>query len=104
MSMYKGLFESCTVTIDQNGEPIFPYYNQSLLEETAQSYVDENIGKLTPSYTLTINFYKENGYSHCSKRDLARCVKLKLETRINYLFSYEKEQVYMIQEGAIDNE
>ena len=100
MSAYKGLYEASAITVGNHGEPIYPYYDKNILVNYVTSFIEENVGKFVTSYDLTINFYTLDGITECLENDLARSVKICLKTKINYLFSYEKEQMYSIQERS----
>lgn len=97
MSMYKGMLEASVVTIDDNGEPIYPYYEKSFITSYVSSYLNKNISKYTKDYTLTLTFYKDDGVTVSTSTDKSRCVKFNLKANINYLFKYDKSQTYSIK-------
>ena len=76
----------------------------NLLRNYVNDFVATNVGKFAPSYDLSINFYSLDGITECSEDDLARNVKVRLKAELNYLFSYDKEQIYSIQERGNLNE
>ena len=49
LSMYRGIFEASVVTINDLGEPIYPYFDENVLNH----YVDTNIG--CSAYVLMAN-------------------------------------------------
>lgn len=98
LSTYKGLYEACAITVGDDGEPIYPFYNKTMLTNYVIDFIAENVGKFTTSYDLSIKFYLLDGATECSENDLARNVKVRLESQINYLFKYDKEQMFSIQE------
>lgn len=98
LSTYKGLYESCTITVGEDGQPIYPFFNQNLLTNYVTNFIDENVGKFVTSYDLTINFYALDGITECGEDDLARTAKISLNADINYLFHYNKEQSFTVEE------
>ncbi len=100
MSTYKGLYEACAITVGSNGEPVYPYYDQQLLTDYVTEFVAENVGKYVTSYDLSIKFYDINGTKEVGVNDLARTAKVYIKTKINLLFTYEKEQSCSIKERA----
>ena len=97
LSMYKGMLEASVVTIDDNGEPIYPYYEKGYIRSYVSSYLTTNISKYTKSYTLTLTFYNDDGVTVSTSTDKSRCVKFNLKANINYLFKYDKTQTYSIK-------
>ena len=98
MSTYKGMYEACAITVGNDGQPIYPYYDKDLLKKHVEEYVDKNVRKFAPSYDLSIKFYTLGGTNECSEDDLARTVKIRLKAKVNYLFTFNKEQMFSIQE------
>lgn len=96
MSSYKGLFETCIATIDEEGDAIYPYFDRELLIEETTKYFETNVGKYTKDYALSIAFYDDDLKAECSYYDYARTVKLSLKANINLLFTYNKEQFFTI--------
>lgn len=98
MSTYKGLYEVCAVTVGVDGEPIYPYFDKNILTNYVSDFIEQNVRKFVPSYDLSIKFYTLGETYECQEDDLARTVKVKLKARINYLFTFDKEQTFSIQE------
>lgn len=96
MSSYKGLYESCVVTVSNAGEPIKPFFDKDLVKEEVKAYLAENVGKYTKDYKFLVMFYQSDHKTLCSSNEYARTVKISLRTKINYLFTYYKEQFFTI--------
>ncbi len=95
MSVYKGMLEASVVSIDIHGEPTIPYYDGKKVVEYSESYLSKNIAKYTKDYTIDITFYdKETGYL-CEQS--CRKVKINLKAKINYFFSYDQSQTFIIK-------
>lgn len=101
MTTYKGMFEASVITVDEKGEPIYPYYSQPVLRTYISEYLEPNIKRYTTDYTLSIDFYLDDGVSKCDEKGLARCVKLNLSAHINYLFGYNKTQNFAIKDTTV---
>lgn len=99
MSSYKGLYEASVVTVDKNGEPIFPYFDQGILKNYIFDFLSKNLDRYATNYTLNVDFYKDDGISECSSSELARNVKLSLKANINFLFKYSKQQSFSIKDA-----
>ena len=100
MSTYKGMYEACAVTVGNDGEPIYPYFDKNILTNYVTNFIGENVRKFVPSYDLSIKFYTLGGTYECQENDLARTVKVSLKANINYLFTFNKEQTISIQERS----
>lgn len=101
LSSYKGLYEASVVTVDKDGEPIFPYFDQGILRNYVYEYVSKNLDRYATNYTLNVDFYLEDGTSECTSSDLARNVKLSLKANINFLFKYSKQQSFSIKDADL---
>lgn len=101
MTSYKGMFEASVITVDEKGEPIYPYYSQPALRKYISEYLEPNIKRYTTNYTLSVTFYLDDGISQCGEEDYARCVKLSLSAHINYLFEYNKTQNFAIKDTTV---
>ena len=99
VSSYKGLYEASVVTVDKNGEPIYPYFDQGTLRNYIYEFISKNLDRYATNYSLDIEFYKEDGVSECLSNDLARNVKLSLKANINFLFKYSKQQSFSIKDA-----
>lgn len=96
MNSYKGMYEASVITIDEEGEPITPYYDQTILRNYVTDYLEENIKKCVTDYTLNIDFYK-NDEEKATPEELSRKVKISIDANINFLFHYSKDQTYSIK-------
>lgn len=98
MSSYKGLYESCVVTVSNTGEPIYPYFDKELVQKEVETYFATNIGKYTKDYNLSILFYRSDHRTQCLKNEYARTVRIILKTKINSLYTYNKARFFSITE------
>lgn len=99
VSSYKGLYEASVVTVDKNGEPIYPYFDQGTLRNYIYEFISKKLDRYATNYSLDIEFYKEDGVSECLSNDFARNVKLSLKANINFLFKYTKQQSFSIKDA-----
>lgn len=87
MSIYKGTLEASSITVDENGEPVLPYYDQDSINDYIYSYLNANISKFTKNYEVNIYYYKrdftEYCVSHCSN------ISINLKAKINIFYSYD---------------
>lgn len=102
LSMYKGVFEVSLITVDKDGEPIYPYYGEEILKDNVDLYLKENLTKYTRNYETNIIFLNLDNDGvcldeHCSK------VEVNLKVDINMFFKYDKSLKYTVKE-AIKNE
>lgn len=98
MSSYKGMFEASLITVDSDGEPVHPYFNQKILREYINGFMCENLNRYTTNYLLNVDFYLLDGSTECSETDYARNVKITLKADINFLYKYDKTQSYTVLE------
>lgn len=94
LSIYKGMLESCIVSIDDQGEPIFPYFNKELVEKNSEMYLKENIERYVENYDLLINYFDKKGGEICEDR--CRYITIKLDAKINFFYNYSKTQSFSI--------
>lgn len=99
MDSYKGMYEACVITIDSEGEPIKPYFDQTLIRYYLAEYLEPNVKKYTTDYFMNVKFYTGDNDVQCkSERDKARKVRVFLEASINFLFGYSKGRNFVIKE------
>ncbi len=97
--MYRGLFESVSSTIDEDGEPS-AYFNQDKVETKVKEYLDNNLPRYVKSYEVSYYyFYEENGLV-CSSYNCT-ALKISLKANINSFIHYEKAMNYYISEGSL---
>lgn len=92
------MYEACVITVGEDGEQIYPYFDQHLLGEYIHTFIEEKVTRYATNHVLTYEFYEIDGVTKCGEEDLARCVKLNLKAEINYLFKYDKDQTFSIKE------
>lgn len=97
MSIYKGVFEASTNTIDELGNPIKPYYNKELLNLNLENYFDKNLSKYIKNYEYKIYFFDENKEEICDS-NYCRGVNITLKAPINMFYTYEQSQSFTINE------
>lgn len=98
LSSYKGLYEASVVTVGDDGEPIFPYFDRSILSSYIHTFIEEKVVRYTTNCQLSYDFYTQDGVTQCGVNDLPRCVKINLKAKINYLFNYDKIQTFSIKD------
>lgn len=98
MSCFKGVYEASVVTVDRKGEPIYPYFDKKVFTEYVNTFIDQNVGKFTNDYTLTISFFKDDGVTESALVVYPKSVKVSLDAKVNSLFEYSKSQKFTILE------
>ena len=96
MSLYKGMFEACSITIDTNGEPTTPYYNTVKMRSYLDGYFNENLSRHAKDYSYTYRFLDSNN-SYCTNQ--CRKVEIRLVADINFLYNYDRTETFTIVDG-----
>lgn len=99
LSSYKGIYEASIITVDKNGDPTYPYFDQGTLRNYVYEFIGKNLDRYTTNYTLDVTFYKQDGVNKCSTSDLARNVKIALNADINVFYKYSKQQSFSIKDS-----
>lgn len=94
LSIYKGMLEACVLTVNDSGEPVKPYYNETKVNEYVISYLDKNISRYAKDYTLTTTYYDENFTKASTK--YSRGISINLKAKINFFTTYDKEQRFSV--------
>ena len=97
MSIYKGMFEACAVTVDENGEPVNPYYNMDKMDNYINTYFKTNLSKYTKDYTVTYRYIGGTNTFIC--RSECRNITITLKAKINAFYDYEKTEMFSIKDG-----
>lgn len=97
--MYTGVLESAILTIDENGEPVFPYFEEDLLKNNIASYLEKNISRYTTSYSASLYFYDLEDEFMCTTHQCSG-VKVSLKADINYFFHYEKAKLFYVKQNV----
>ena len=97
MAIYKGMFEACTVSVDDEGEPIKPFYNSNKMSTYINTYFKKNLSKYVKNYTVTFDYINENSDIVCNKE--CRRIKIRLQADINTFYKYDKTQIFTIADG-----
>ena len=95
MSIYKGMIEASVVTINDQGEPIIPYYSQTTLNSYVDDYLKTNISKYVKEYTLNTLYLEDNLYNVCDEN--CRVVSINLKAKINAFYEYDRTQTFAIR-------
>ena len=95
MSIYKGMLEASVLTIEDNGEPVVPYYNKNTVEIYIDNYLKENISKYTKEYTVNTKYYTENSTTTCEFE--CRKVSINLKAKINTFYKYDRTQTFVVR-------
>ena len=96
MSLYKGMFEACSVTVGTNGEPVMPFYNMIEMKSYLDGYFKENLNKYVKNYTYSYYFLSSPN-TYCTT--LCRKVEIRLTANINSLYKYDRTEVFTIVDG-----
>lgn len=88
------MLEACVLTVNDSGEPVKPYYNETKVNEYVISYLDKNICRYSKNYALTTSYFDENFTK--STTEFSRGISISLKAKINFFTTYEKEQRFSI--------
>lgn len=87
------MLEASVLTIDENGEPVVPYYSKDEVGSYVSTYLEKNIDKYSKSYFVETSFHGNDG-EFCT--DYCREVSIRLYAKINRLFTYDKTQTFLV--------
>lgn len=95
LSIYKGMLEASVVTIDGDGEPVFPYYDRRLIKDYVEDYLEENVSKYTKDYDVKFYLWEKERDNLCH----LQCSKIRiiLTAKVNHFIDYKKEQVFVLR-------
>lgn len=96
MSLYKGMFEACSVTVGTNGEPVMPYYNMIEMRSYLDGYFKDNLERYVKDYSYTYRFLTPDN-TRCTNQ--CRKVEIKLTANINFLYKYDRTETFTIVDG-----
>lgn len=101
LSLYRGVFEASTITVDENGSPIEPYYDKDLVNYYLVNYFKNTLSKYVTDYQVKIYYFdRDTGLEIFDEK--CRDVNVTLKAKINYFFTYEKSENYsIIQRGEL---
>lgn len=99
LCMYKGVFETSLVSVGEDGEPIYPYFDQETLENNISIYLESNITRYVKNYEVSIEYldFDSNGIcleDHCSK------VEVSIDADINLFFNYSRTLQFKVKEAV----
>lgn len=97
MSIYKGMFEACTITINDNGEPVTPYYNMEKMQNYIDNYFKTNLSKYTKDYKVMTFYFGGTSTFVCTSQ--CKSIQISLKAKINLFYDYNKTVIYTIKEG-----
>lgn len=95
MSIYRGIFEASTISVDELGESIKPYFDEDTLKVYLQEYLAKNLKPYCTDYTVKLYFFNRDDGTICFD-DMCRDVNVTLNAKINYLFEYNKTQTFSV--------
>lgn len=101
LNMYSGVLESSIITVDEKGEPTFPYFDEKILKENVYKYLDENLARYTNSYTTAIYFYDLDDGLMCTSHHCSG-VRISLKADMNVFFKFNKAKTYFIRENSYE--
>lgn len=96
MSIYKGMLEACLITVNTSGEPIFPYFDKTQINDYVVNYLDKNISRYSRDYEVKTTYLVKNlDTMICSNK--CTVLKISLKARINAFLDYEKDQTFVVR-------
>lgn len=96
MSIYKGMLEACLITINDNGEPIFPYFKETQINEYVVNYLDKNISKYTRDFSVETKYLVKDSIDLTCKSK-CRVLKISLNAKIHAFLNYQKDQTFIVR-------
>jgi len=99
MSIYKGMFESCVITVDNNGDPITPYFDSAQIKFLVDNYLKDNLSKYSKDYSVSYKFLSSNNSLLCKKN--CRRIKITLTAKINSFYKYDNSQTFAVADGDV---
>lgn len=96
MSIYKGMLEACLITINNSGEPIFPYFNETQIDDYVVNYLDRNISKYSRDYDVNTKYLvKDSPNNICTSK--CTVIEISLNAKINAFLDYQKDQTFIVR-------
>lgn len=95
LNLYRGVIEASLITVGEDGEPTYPYFDEVTLKENLYSYLDENITRYVTHYTTGIYYFDLEDELMCTSHHCSG-VKITLKADINYFFHYENAKSYVV--------
>ncbi len=97
MSIYKGMFEACTITVNNNGEPTSPYFNMDKMETYINEYFKTYLSKYCKDYQVSYMYIGGTNTLICASE--CRTILITLKAKINMFYDYDKTEIFTIQDG-----
>ena len=97
MGIYKGMLEASVFTINDEGEPVLPYYDENRINKYVTNYLDKNISKYSSDYQIITSLEDKDTGELCI--DFCRSLRIELRAKINTFYKYKKSQVFTIYSG-----
>ena len=97
LNMYRGVVETTLITIDDSGEPTFPYIDEVTLKRNVDEYFKENLTRYVTHYTTGIYYFDLEDELMCTTHHCSG-VKITLKADINYFFHYENAKSFYVKE------
>lgn len=95
LSIFKGMLEASVVTIDEQGEPVVPYFDKENIDTFVTDYLGKNIKRYSNEYVVkTTLMDKETGIvceDNCQK------LSINLKAKISSFIDYDKTQTFVIK-------
>lgn len=99
MSIYKGMFEACAITVDQNGEPVLPYYDKDKMHVYIDDYFKVNLSKYCKNYS--VSYIYPGGTTSFICKENCQNIQITLNAKINSFYEYKNTGVFTIKDGEI---
>lgn len=100
INLYRGVLESSILTLDKEGNPIYPYFDQDILEKNVSSYFSYSLPRFVKEYYVSYFYFNDENMAFCVS-DYCSNVKISLKASINSFFTYENAKEYYISKGSL---
>ena len=99
LNLYRGVIEASLITVGDDGEPTYPYFDEKALKENLYTYLDENLTRYVTHYTTGLYYFDPEDELMCTSHHCS-AVKITLKADINYFFHYENAKSYVVNKRA----
>ena len=97
LNMYRGVFETSLITVGDDGEPVYPYFDETILKNNIDNYLEENLTRYVTHYTTGIYYFDLDDDLMCTNHHCSG-VKVTLKADINFFFHYEAAKSYFVKQ------
>ncbi len=94
--LYHCVFEMSTNDLDEEANPIKPFFVKDKLIKNVEAYLDNNITRYTNEYVTAYYFYNPDDGSYCTS--YCRGVRISLKAQLDIFYKFEKARNYYVRE------